>query len=169
METIRLTVKRTKPAANTDQSLKVDLPRLEGSLDAIVTVELEAYHVSGSVSAVPSDVVLTMNALGSSESGYISHVITDGSGVTTHLRTNQNALPIVPPGGLATRDHTTQALVFRSPLATPMNLTNSELTLMAFNATTARYEPWTDWTEARFQLILTGYVRDQMFGRRVRV
>jgi hypothetical protein len=166
METIRLTVKRTKPVDNTDQYLRVDLPQKDGNLDAIATVELEAYNFSGTAGAVPADVVLEMTGIGTNDSGYISHVITDGSGNTTHIRHDKAYLPLVPPGGLATRDHTTQSLVFRSPLASPMNLTNSELRVLQFDATSQRYVPWNDWTNARFQLILMGYIRQQTYAHR---
>lgn len=158
-ETIRLTVKRTKAVTDTEQLLIVDLPRESGNIDNVESVLLEAYRITGSASAIPGDVVIELTAGGSDRSGYLSYVFTSGAGVTTHMREQVNYLPLIPPGGLATRDHTTQTLAFRSPNATGMNLTNSQLRLLAFDATARRYIPWNDWTDATFQLVITGTIR----------
>lgn len=52
-DTIRLIVKRTKLATDTDQSLLIELPRINGSLDSVEQVALEGYSITGSVGAVP--------------------------------------------------------------------------------------------------------------------
>jgi hypothetical protein len=164
-ETIRLTVKRTKTVTDTEQLLMVDLPRESGNIDNVESVLLEAYNITGTSTAtapndvIPADVVLELTAGGSDRSGYLSYVFTSGAGVTTHMREQVNYLPLIPPGGLATRDHTTQTLAFRSPNATGMNLTNSQLRLLRFDTTARRYVPWHHWTDATFQLVITGTIR----------
>ena len=168
-ETIRLTVKRTKPVDNTEQLLYIDLPRDSGYLDNIERVDLEAYRISGTSTAtppdnvIPADVVLELTAGGSDQSGFVSHVVTNGSGVTTRRRDQVNYLPLLPStstaDALSTRNHTIQTLAFRSPHATGMTLSNSELRLLKFNVTTQQYEPWIHWTFAEFQLVLTGTIR----------
>lgn len=155
-DTIRLIVKRTKVATDTEQALNVELPRINGCLDSIESVCLEGYRVTGSVGAVPADVVVELTGAGADLSTFVSHVLTDG----TRLRSQEGYLPIFPPGGAATFDRTNLEFVYKPRRKSNMDL-SGRIVLSQFDAASGRYIPWTDWTDAMFVLKVTGFITDR--------
>jgi hypothetical protein len=156
-DTIRLTVKQHKLVTDTEQSLLIDLPRLDGNIDSVSAVLLEGYQITGNVSAVPSEVVLELTGAGCDESGFIC--ISQPNVPLQRIRANY--VPVFPPGGEVSFDRSMQTLAFRPVLASNMNLAQCRLRLLRYDVARARYIEWTDWTEARLYLVMTAHQHHQ--------
>lgn len=155
-DTIRLIVKRTKLATDTDQSLIIELPRINGSLDSVEQVALEGYSITGSVGAVPADVMVQLTGAGTDMTTYVSHTLSNN----TRIRLQEGFLPIFPPGGAATFERTNLVFDYKPGRRSNMDL-SGRIVLTRFDPVSQMYVLWTDWTNATFLLTIKGHIGER--------